>query len=151
LKLKKLQNFKDMKSNLIKQFSRFVVIGFVNTAIDFAILNLLMWWMGIYSGPWIILLNGISFSVAVTNSYFWNKYWTFKDKNKIEAKEFSQFILVTLIGMAINSGVIYGITTLISPVFGINPELWANLAKAAATGFSLIWNFIGYKMFVFKK
>ena len=135
----------------IKQFSKFVVIGFINTALDFAILNLLMWWTGIYSGSWIILLNIASFSIAVFNSYFWNKYWTFKDKDKIEAKEFSQFVIVTLIGLAINSSIIFGVTTLISPMFGLSPELWANLAKAAATGFSLIWNFAGYKFFVFKK
>jgi len=85
------------------------------------------------------------------NSYFWNKYWTFKDLDKIEAKEFSQFILVTLIGLAINSSIVYGITTLVSPMFGISPELWANLAKVAATGFSLIWNFIGYKFVVFNR
>ncbi|MBU1563790.1 GtrA family protein [Patescibacteria group bacterium] len=135
----------------IKQFSKFVVIGFINTALDFAILNLLMWWTGIYSGSWIILLNIVSFSIAVFNSYFWNKYWTFKDKDKIEAKEFSQFVIVTLIGLAINSSIIFEVTTLISPMFGLSPELWANLAKAAATGFSLIWNFAGYKFFVFKK
>jgi len=135
----------------INQFSKFVVIGFMNTAIDFTILNLLMWWTGIYSGTSIILLNIISFSIAVFNSYFWNKYWTFRDLDKVEAKEFSQFILVTLIGLAINSSIVYGITTLISPMFGISPELWANLAKVAATGFSLIWNFIGYKFIVFNR
>ena len=123
----------------------------MNTAIDFAILNSLMWWTGIYSGASIILLNIVSFSIAVFNSYFWNKYWTFKDLDKVEAKEFSQFILVTLIGLAINSSIVYGITTLVSPMFGISPELWANLAKVAATGFSLIWNFIGYKFIVFNR
>ena len=140
-----------ISKNFIKQFSRFVVIGFMNTGIDFAILNLLMWWTDIYSGKWIILLNLISFSMAVFNSYFWNKYWTFKDRDGIEAKEFSQFILITLIGVVINSSIIYGITTFVSPMFGISPELWANLAKAAATGFSLVWNFAGYKFIVFKK
>jgi len=140
-----------ISKNLIKQFSRFIVIGFMNTAFDFAILNLLMWWTGIYSGIYIILLNIISFSIAVINSYLWNKYWTFKDKDGTGIKEFSQFISVTLIGLAINSSIVFGVTTYISPIFGISPELWANLAKAAATGFSLIWNFTGYKLFVFKK
>jgi len=150
LKLKKLQNY-NMQSDSVKQFSRFVVIGLINTALDFAILNFLMWWTGIYSGIWLVSLNMISFSIAVINSYYWNKRWTFKDKDKIEAKEFSQFILVTLVGLFINSSIIYGITTLVSPIFGIPLELWANLAKVAATGISLIWNFVGYKLFVFKK
>ena len=140
---------------LINQFSKFVVIGFMNTAIDFGVLNLLMWQTGIYKGRWIILLNIIAVSVAVINSYFWNKYWTFKAKQADEpgeiAKEFSQFIMVTLIGLAINSSIVFGVTTFIPPFFGLSSELWANLAKAAATGLSLIWNFIGYKFIVFKK
>ncbi len=144
-----------MPSKFIRQFSKFVVIGLMNTAIDFSILNLLMWQTGIYKGKWIILLNAIAFTVAVINSYFWNKYWTFRAKEADEpgeiAKEFSQFIVVTLIGLAINSGIVYGVTTFIPPFFGLSLELWANLAKAAATGLSLIWNFIGYKFIVFKK
>ena len=143
-----------MLKKLIRQFGKFVVIGFMNTAIDFAILNLLMWWIGIYKGSWIILLNAISFSIAVINSYLWNKYWTFRAKEADEAgeiaKEFSQFIAVTLVGLAINTSVVFGITTFVQPVFGLSPEIWANLAKVAATGFSLIWNFIGYKFIVFK-
>jgi putative flippase GtrA len=136
---------------LAAQFSRFVVIGVMNTAIDFSVLNLLMWWTGIYAGKWIFLLNAASFFVAVINSYFWNKYWTFKDRDEIKVNEFSQFIMVTLIGLAINSGIVYGITTFIPPVYGLSKELWANLAKVVATGLSLAWNFIGYKFIVFKK
>lgn len=144
-----------MSPKFIKQFSKFVVVGFLNTALDFGILNLLMWWTAIYSGRWIILLNIISFSVAVINSYFWNKFWTFRAKEADEAgevaQEFSQFAAVTLVGLAINTGVIFVVTTHIPPFFNLSSEIWANFAKAAATGFSLIWNFIGYKFIVFKK
>ena len=124
----------------------------MNTAIDFAILNLLMWKTGIYQGKWIILLNIISFSIAVSNSYLWNKYWTFKAKGPAAAPlQISRFLIVTLIGVGINSGIVFGLTSFISPFFGLSKELWANLAKAAATGISLIWNFLGYKFVVFKR
>lgn len=137
---------------LTGQASRFILIGLMNTAIDFAVLNLLMYLTGIYQGKGIIGLNVVSFAVAVTNSYFWNKRWTFKDRDKKGmAEEFAQFLGVTLVGLAVNSSVVYLITTYILPVFGIGPQLWVNLAKAAATGFSLIWNFAGYKFLVFKK
>lgn len=136
---------------LIGQFVRFGIIGGMNTAIDFGILNLLMWWTGIHSGGQIVLLNIISFAIAVTNSYFWNKYWAFKDKDSTGVMEFSQFIAVTLVGLAINSTIVYVVTTLVDPMFGLNETLWANLAKIVATGLSLIWNFIGYKFIVFKQ
>ena len=81
-----------------------------------------------------------------------SKLWVFKDREESETgKKFSQFILITLIGMAINSSIVFGIATYIPPFFGLSKELWANLAKAAATGVSLIWNFTGYKFIVFKK
>jgi len=141
----------DKIKKLVGQFVRFGIIGGVNTLIDFGILNLLMWWTGIHSGGQIVLLNIISFAIAVTNSYFWNKYWAFKDKDSTGVMEFSQFIAVTLVGLAINSTIVYVVTTFIDPMFGLNETLWANLAKVAATGFSLIWNFIGYKFIVFKQ
>lgn len=142
---------KNRIEKLISQFIRFVIIGGMNTGIDFLVLNLLMWWTGIYEGKMIILLNTMSFSAAVINSYFWNKHWTFKDKDESDIGEFSQFVAITLVGLIINTGMVYLITTYMDPLFGLKKELWANLAKVAATGLSLIWNFIGYKFIVFKK
>ncbi len=137
---------------LIKQFSKFVVVGVINTSIDFLVLNIEMIITGITSGPFIFLFNSISFSVATVNSYFMNKRWTFQDREKShEAVKFSQFLAVSIVGISINGGTVYFITTFITPFFGIDPLLWANIAKVAATGLSLIWNFIGYKLWVFKK
>lgn len=135
-----------------KQFSKFVLIGGINTAIDFAVLNIEIKLTGITSGSGLFVLNTISFLVAVINSYFMNKYWTFQDvtRNREETK-FAQFIAVSLAGSGINSSIVAGITTFIAPVFGISPVLWANVAKLLATGISLVWNFVGYKLFVFKK
>lgn len=141
-----------INKKLIIQISKFAIIGVLNTGIDFAVLNLLMWQTGIYSGRYIILLNAISFSVAVINSYFWNKFWIFRAKETTQTgKEFFQFIAITLVGMAINTAIVFSVTTLIPPMFGLSVELWANLAKVVATGISLIWNFTGYKLIVFKK
>jgi putative flippase GtrA len=135
-----------------KQFSVFVIIGGINTAIDFCVLNIEIKITGITSGSGLFVLNTISFLVAVINSYFMNKYWTFQDVvRKQEETKFAQFIAVSLVGSGINSSIVAGITTYIDPVFGVSLILWANIAKLLATGVSLIWNFIGYKLFVFKK
>jgi putative flippase GtrA len=137
---------------LLGQFLRFAVVGGINTGVDFAVYNLLLWATGIEKGEKIIVLNVISFSVAVINSYFLNKWWAFKDQEKSEqAKKFTLFLLVSVIGAAINSGTVYYITTYVPVMFGLSPKLWANAAKIVATGLSLIWNFVGYKLFVFKK
>jgi putative flippase GtrA len=143
---------KERLLRVAKQFSVFVIIGGINTVIDFSILNIEIKITGITSGSGLFVMNTISFLVAVMNSYFMNKYWTFHDVTKShEETKFAQFITVSLIGSGINSSIVYGITTHISPLFAITPLLWANIAKLLATGISLIWNFIGYKLFVFKK
>lgn len=138
---------------LIKQFSKFVIVGGINTGIDFLVLNFLIYITGIHAGPELFLLNSTSFSVAVINSYFMNKRWTFQDKTKIEQApiKFSAFFLISIIGLIINGLILTSITTFIPAPFGLSPVFWANIAKLMATGFSLVWNFIGYKLFVFKK
>lgn len=142
-----------MNSIIIKQISKFIVVGIINTGIDFAVLNALMFSMKIYSGKWLILFNSISFAAAVINSYFLNKYWTFKAQNasELNTKQFSQFLIISIVGISINDAIVYGIATFTSPLFGFSPQIWTNTAKIFATLASMIWNFIGYKFIVFKK
>lgn len=140
------------KIPVIFQFAKYATVGFANTAVDFGILNLLMWMTKIYSGKEIFFLNSISFLIAVTHSYAWNKLWTFKARGEKDVTiQFLRFLAVTLIGLLINGGIVYIITTWISPISGLSAVVWANVAKAIATAISLIWNFIGYKFIVFKK
>lgn len=141
-----------MDKRIFKQFFRFVVIGIINTGIDFLVLNIEMWLTGITSGSFMFVQNAVSFGVATINSYFLNKKWAFEDtSHHDQAKKFSSFMSVSIVGILINSTIVYLITTFIPPLLGINDVLWANLAKVFATGISLVWNFIGYKFLVFKK
>lgn len=143
-------------ARLIKQFSKFIIVGGVNTGIDFAVLNTLIFLTGFTRGWQLFVLNCVSFSVAVVNSYYMNKRWTFKEAaagiaTKDTSVQFSQFFVVSLIGITINGLILTGITTYIAAPFDLSDQLWANFAKLVATGASLVWNFIGYKLFVFKK
>lgn len=143
-------------ARLVKQFSKFIIVGGVNTGIDFAVLNVLIYLTGITKGWELFVLNSISFSVAVVNSYYMNKRWTFKEAaagivDKNAAVQFSQFFIVSVIGITINGLILTSVTTLVTAPFGMSEQLWANFAKLVATGISLVWNFIGYKLFVFKK
>ena len=141
-----------VKNKSFMQFGKFFIVGILNTGLDFAVLNFLMWMTQAYKGPSIVIFGTISFCVAVTNSYFLNKYWTFSDKGKEQApQQFIKFLSVSIVGLVLNNSIIYAITTLVNPVFGLTPVLWANFAKVVATAVVLAWNFAGYKLFVFKK
>lgn len=140
------------KNKSFLQFGKFFIVGILNTGLDFLVLNILMWLTQTYKGQSIVIFGTISFSVAVINSYLLNKYWTFGDKSKEQVPgQFVKFLSVSIVGLILNNSIIYFITTLVNPIFGLTPVLWANFAKVVATGVVLGWNFAGYKLFVFKK
>lgn len=132
-----------------REFLKFSAVGCSNLIIDFALLNLLSFATGIYAGFGIVVLNVIAFAVAVTNSYFWNKFWTFRRAGPLRPGEYSKFFAVNAVGSFMNSGVVYTVTTLIGPAGGIHPQLWLNIAKVIALPFSTAWNFLGSKFFIF--
>lgn len=137
---------------LVGQFLRFAIIGLINTGVDFLILNLLIWATGIKEGNGLIPLNIISFTIAVINSYILNKRWAFKDQTQGEtAKKFTNFLIISVIGALINTAIVRFGSTNVEPMFGLSQVMWVNVAKVVATGVSLVWNFVGYKLLVFKK
>lgn len=134
---------------IFSQLGRFAVVGVLNTVLDFAILNLLIDATGLSSGLGFSVIKATSFIVAVTNSYFWNKYWTFEVQSQV-SKEFVQFITISLIGLLANVGAASLVVNILAPE-GANLTAWANLGALAGTFAGLAWNFVGYKFIVFKE
>jgi putative flippase GtrA len=152
----------------LSQIGKFLVTGFTNTGIDFIVLYLLLKITGQNEGIYTFIFPAISFSVATVNSFFMNRYWTFRQETKKKRKEkeykdFFQFLIITLGGFLINAGVTYLVSNFIPPFLNLqfitgifdNPEsmqnIWVLFGKACATALSMVWNFTGYKFWVFKK
>jgi len=137
---------------IILQAGRFLLVGALNTFIDLGTLNILMWLSGIASGVWFSLFKAASFVTATTNSYFWNKHWTFqKGKDGFAAHEFSKFVVVTGIGLFFNVGIASLIVNVIGPQFEVSKQMWATIGAVIATLFAWFWNFLSSKFIVFKK
>jgi putative flippase GtrA len=132
------------------QFGKFVVVGVINTMIDFGVLNLLIWLTAISAGIYFSLFKALGFIFANINSYFLNKFWTFGQHSQVGSGEYGKFFTISLIGLLINVGVASLVVNLIGPRFEIGPTLWANVGAAFGSGAGLLWNFIGYKFIVFK-
>jgi putative flippase GtrA len=133
------------------QFGRFLAVGTLNTGIDFGMLNLLSWLTGIYGGVRLAPINLPGMLLALANSYLLNRCWTFKASARPRsAREVVSFVLVSLTGMSLNTAFVVALTRVVAPPAGLTPQLWENFAKALATGGALLWNFVGYKYFVFR-
>ena len=139
------------KIKVIYQAAKFILVGALNTFIDLGVLNLFILVTSVASGYLFVTFKGISFTIAVINSYFWNKHWTFKSGKDETGREFIQFIIVSVIGFFINIGTAAFIVNGIGPQAGIGESLWATVGALAAVVTSLGWNFIGYKFWVFKE
>lgn len=137
---------------IIFQIAKFGCVGAANFAVDIGILNLLIFLSGTAVGFAYIAFKIISFAFAVTNSYIWNKIWTFKKTDTKETtKEFSQFIAVSVIGLVLNAAVAGFLVIVVGPMGGIKVKTWASISAAVASICVMAWNFVGYKFWVFKK
>lgn len=141
------------KNKSFVQIGKFVLVGGVNFLLDLGVLNLLIFFTGIASGLFYSVFKGISFAVAVINSYVLNKFWTFSDQaqNKRVTKEFLSFVVISLIGLFINNIVASFLVNFVGPQAGISENLWASIGAIIASFIGMFWNFVGYKFIVFKK
>lgn len=133
------------------QFGKFSAIGFTNFAVDLGVLNSLIALTSISVGLWFGVFKAASFLVAMIHSFFWNKYWAFGVTGRMNREEVVSFFSVATISWVINVGVASGVVNLINPIYGLNPNLWANVGAIAGSATSLIVSFIGFKIIVFKK
>lgn len=138
--------FFENRLRILYQFAKFFLVGGLNVLIDLGVLNLLIFLSGTGAGLLYSLFKGISFLVATVNSYFWNKYWTFKSTGG----KFDQFLVVSAIGLVVNVGVASLVVNLVGPQFGLAVKTWANVGAILGSVVGLFWNFVGYKFIVFK-
>lgn len=146
------------KIKIIYQIAKFILVGLLNTLVDGGILALLIVLTGISQGWAYTGFKGISFIFASVNSYFWNKAWTFKKKTAdtqegakaADSKEVFQFFIVSLIGFGLNLSIATFLVNVWGVHFGFNPDQWGLLSALAGTALGLIWNFVGYKLVVFR-
>ncbi|MEA3452922.1 MAG: GtrA family protein [Patescibacteria group bacterium] len=143
------------KIKVIWELAKFVVIGALNTFIDFGVLGLLLWLSGIDATAVIYLyafFKFISFSAASINSYFWNKSWTFEKEGGAKGKEFAGFYLVTGIGALLNVGVAMLLIKILGSQLSVSSSVLGGIiAPFAGVLVGFIWNFLAYKFIVFKK
>lgn len=134
------------------EFTKFSVVGVLNSGVDFGILNSLMLITGLASGGAFLAFKSVSVTLGVINSYIWNKYWTFGAvKSSGARRELVSFMVVTLIAVVVNVAGADIIVNVIGAPRGISSKLWANIGAISGAGLTLFTNFFGYKFFVFKK
>ncbi len=133
------------------QFLRYGIIGVFNTILSLAIFNAFILLTGITKGPYISLFSAVTFAVVITHAFLWNKFFVFRaHKSAKGRREYSTFFLVTGTVALINVGIISLLVNVMGAPAGISAHLWANIAVLCTVPVSVLGNFSGYKLLVFK-
>ncbi len=131
----------------LREIVLFVIVGLLNTAIDFTVLNLLIALTNHHSGWWLIIFNCLSFLTAVTNSYILNGRVTFRHKGLGDPWIFTRFVVVNAVGLVINTGIVWLMTPLLDGT--LSPIVAVNVSKALAVLVSLCWNYVAIRRWIF--
>ncbi len=133
---------------VIYQIAKFAAVGTLNSFIDLGLFNLLGLFSGIPAGGSVkfVIFKSATFFTATTNSYFWNRLWTFGSTAKPGGSEAAKFYMITAVNWLLNVGVATGV----SAIYPGN-SVWVN-AVSPICGIlaGMIGNFLGYKFIVFK-
>jgi putative flippase GtrA len=81
----------------MKQFSRFLLVGFANTALGYAVIFGCMYLGGLTAE----LSNAVGYLVGLVVSYFLNRHFTFRSARR-RSTEFVRFVIVFLTAYTTN-------------------------------------------------
>jgi len=121
----------------IRKFIKFVLVGFSGLFVDFGFTYLFKEKVKLQK----YLANALGFILAASSNYFLNRVWTFQSENPQILVEYSEFILISLIGLGINTLILW----LIVSKFRWN----FYFSKLFAIGFVTIWNFLANAFITF--
>lgn len=134
------------------QGAKFLLVGAVATILDLKFFELLVWIISfIFPVGW-VYSKSISFLVSTALKYWGNKYWAFCQHEKEDwHKELLHFFFITLMGLIIDVVAFYYFTKALGPQLDLSIAIWTKVSVILAAIVASIWNFLGYKLLVFKK
>ena len=122
---------------ILIKFMKFGAVGATGVVVDFSFT-----WLGkekVRIQKYIA--NAIGFTIAATTNYFLNRWWTFHSNNPELAMEYSRFLLVSIIGLGLNTLLIWYWVSKRNRNFYIS--------KLFAMGLVTFWNFFVNLAFTF--
>jgi putative flippase GtrA len=120
------------------QLAKFCTVGATGYVVNLAVFSALLLW-----ADWHHLLAAtVSFLVAVTNNYTWNRLWTFRGQRGHVAYQGMRFFVVAVCALGANLVVLAALVALGAPKI-----------PAQATAIILVTplNFVGNKLWSFRR
>ena len=121
-----------------EQLGKFAVVGAVGYVINLAVYRTLL-----HAGLHFLAAATVSFLVAVTSNYTWNRIWTFRDQRGHIGIQGMRFFVVSVASLGANLAILY----LLVDAAGIGKFA----ANAVAIVLVMPLNFLGNKLWSFRR
>ena len=90
------------------------------------------------------ILGSLAAFFAMTNSFIWNRSWTFEVRGKTNrTAQMRRFYVVAILGQVINVG-------LFSALYNVMPGHQLGIPKVVGAAIAAIWNFAGQRFYAFR-
>ena len=123
---------------ILWKFLKFGIVGFTGVFVDFGITYLCKEKIKLEK----FTSNAIGFCTAAGSNYIFNRIWTFQSSNPKIFLEFTEFFLIALVGLGINTLILWILTN--------KYKLNFYFSKLLAIGVVTIWNFGANMLITFK-
>jgi putative flippase GtrA len=130
------------------QFLRFCLVGGVNTLIDLLVLNILLWRFPTHNVQVLVVYNSVAYTSGAVSSFFLNKYWTFRRRQRPTRREVVRFALSLCFEILYSSGLVLLAGKALQPVI-TNPTLWGNASKLLAVACGTVISYACMRFWTF--
>ncbi|GLW02099.1 GtrA family protein [Streptomyces lavendulae] len=128
---------------LAREAAKFGAVGGLGVLVNFGVFNLLRSTTDLQT----VRANVIAIVVAIVTNYIGFRYFTYRDRDLgSRRREMILFVLFSLIGMVIESGVLYAATY----GFGWDSSLQNNVFKFLGMAIATVFRFWSYRTWVFQ-
>ncbi len=128
---------------LYREVMKFGAVGGVGVLVNLGVFNLTRHFTDL---P-VVRCSIIAIVVAIACNYLGFRYFTYRDRDKSgRGRELKLFIVFSLIGLVIESGVLYAATY----GFGWDSPLQSNVFKFVGIGVATLFRFWSYRTWVFR-
>lgn len=133
-----------MKKPIDKTFWKFILVGCINTVFGMSIM--FVFYNCFHLSYWISSASNYFFGSIL--SYFLNKYFTFKYKDRS-----LKVVLKFIINIAVCYFVAYSVAKplMYAALSGFNTVIQDNIAMLTGSGIFVLLNYFGQRFFAFKK
>lgn len=139
--------------NGVRQLVKFCLVGASSTLIDKATLWILLNDVLPFA-PWWVCAT-LSFCFAVTNSFVWNRRWTFRARGLASIRaQYWRFVFTNVIGLLLNLGATKLLLIAVTGELlhrGANPQATdVFVASICSVPLVMLWNFTASKYWTFR-